>query len=353
MKRPTQAKPVSAGPKGSADLTRIMKQYGCGPVRFTGTPGALYERHLLFDNVRKLTAVGARERFEAAARSVRDVLSQRWLRTEETYQRQNCKRVYYLSMEFLIGRSLANNITNLLLDPAVNDVVKRSKIDWYELLEQEPDAGLGNGGLGRLAACFLDSMATMQIPAMGYGLRYEYGIFRQTLQGRLATGTARQLAPSIGPVGSRASGRDGRSEAELLVRGPRRTLRPVIGRPSSLIGIPFDRPVVGYGGKTINTLRLWSAAAHECFDFQEFSHGDFVAALAETLAAESLTRVLYPDDSTSIGQASASCRSTFSSPARSPISCDASALATPIGAGSRNRSPFSSTIRTLRWRFPS
>ena len=192
MKTHTQKKPVSARPKGSVDLTKFIEQYGCGPVRFMGTPDALYERHLLFDNVRGLTAVGARERFEAAARSVRDVLSQRWLLTEETYQRQNCKRIYYLSMEFLMGRSLANNITNLLLDPVVNDLVQRKKVDWYELLEQEPDAGLGNGGLGRLAACFLDSMATMQIPAMGYGLRYEYGIFKQTIQ----DGWQRELADS-------------------------------------------------------------------------------------------------------------------------------------------------------------
>src|SRR5512139_1876051 len=140
MKTPTQEKPAAAGPKGSAYLTRLMKQYGCGPVRFTGTPDALYERHLLFDNVKELTAVGARERFEAAARSVRDVLSQRWLHTEKAYQRQNCRRVYYLSMEFLMGRSLANNMTNLLLDPLVNEVVKRENLDWYELLEQEPDA---------------------------------------------------------------------------------------------------------------------------------------------------------------------------------------------------------------------
>ncbi|HXY08587.1 MAG TPA: glycogen phosphorylase, partial [Terriglobales bacterium] len=109
MKKPTQEKPASARPKGAVDFTRLKEQYGCGPVRLTGTPDALYERHLLFDNVRELTAVSARERFEATARSVRDVLSQRWLLTEETYQRQNCKRVYYLSMEFLIGRSLANN----------------------------------------------------------------------------------------------------------------------------------------------------------------------------------------------------------------------------------------------------
>jgi len=102
--------------------------------------------------------------------------------TEKTYERENPKRVYYLSMEFLIGRSLANNVTNLLLDDLTKEAVKQKNLDWFELLEQEPDAGLGNGGLGRLAACFLDSMATMQIPAMGYGLRYEYGIFKQSIQ---------------------------------------------------------------------------------------------------------------------------------------------------------------------------
>ena len=113
---------------------------------------------------------------------MRDVLSQRWVHTEKTYERENPKRVYYLSMEFLIGRSLANNVTNLLLDDITKEGRQEKKLDWFELLEQEPDAGLGNGGLGRLAACFLDSMATMQIPAMGYGLRYEYGIFKQSIQ---------------------------------------------------------------------------------------------------------------------------------------------------------------------------
>ena len=113
---------------------------------------------------------------------MRDVLSQRWVRTEQTYERENPKRIYYLSMEFLIGRSLANNVMNLLLDPIARQVVAEKRLDWLGLLEQEPDAGLGNGGLGRLAACFLDSMATMQLPAMGYGLRYEYGMFRQTIE---------------------------------------------------------------------------------------------------------------------------------------------------------------------------
>src|SRR5512135_565101 len=262
MKRPTQTKPASARPKGPVDQTKLIKQYGCGPVQFTGTPDALYERHLLFDNVRELTADGARERFEAAARSMRDVLSQRWLLTEETYQRRNCKRVYYLSMEFLMGRSLANNMTNLLLDPLVNEVVKRENLDWYELLEQEPDAGLGNGGLGRLAACFLDSMATMQIPAMGYGLRYEYGIFRQSIkdgwQQELPDNWLRRSDPW--EIARPHETVEMKLNCSFEIRGG--SLRAVIGQPSSLIGIPFDRPVVGYGGKTINTLRLWAAAAH-------------------------------------------------------------------------------------------
>ena len=164
------------------DTEKLLAQYGCGPIQFTGTPDALYERHVLFDNVVDPAAVGPREGYEAVARSVRDVLSQRWVRTEKTYERENPKRVYYLSMEFLVGRSLSNNIMNLLLDGVVQRTVAERGLDWPGMLEQEPDAGLGNGGLGRLAACFVDSMATMHLPGMGYGLRYEYGIFKQTIQ---------------------------------------------------------------------------------------------------------------------------------------------------------------------------
>src|SRR5215471_5209085 len=147
-----------------------------------GTDSALYERHLLFDNVIAQSGADSRDRFEAFARSCRDILSQRWTETQETYDRENPKRIYYLSMEFLIGRSLSNNITNLLLIAEAEEAIRQNNLDWIELLEQEPDAALGNGGLGRLAACFLESMATMQLPAMGYGLRYEYGIFKQTIE---------------------------------------------------------------------------------------------------------------------------------------------------------------------------
>jgi glycogen phosphorylase len=283
-------------------LARLREQYACGPVDFTGTDNALYERHLLFDSIVKPAAAGPRERFEAFARSVRDVLSQRWVLTEDTYERENPKRVYYLSMEFLIGRSLANNVTNLLLDPLAAQAVKQKNLDWLGLLEQEPDAGLGNGGLGRLAACFLDSMATMQLPAMGYGLRYEYGIFRQTIQ----DGWQREQPdnwlrrPDPWEVARPQDKVEVKLGCSFQLHGG--TLHAILGKASTLIGIPFDRPVVGYGGKTVNTLRLWAAAAPDYFDFQEFSRGDFVGAVAETLTAESLTRVLYPDDSTSLGQ---------------------------------------------------
>lgn len=271
-------------------------------LRELSSDNGLYERHLAFDNVVKLSNADSRERFEAFARSVRDILAQRWVQTEETYQRENAKRIYYLSMEFLIGRSLANNVLNLHLDPVVMQAIQQKKLDWSDLLAQEPDAGLGNGGLGRLAACFLDSMATMQLPAMGYGLRYEYGIFRQTI----ADGWQQEQPDNWlrRPDPWEVVRPDEKVEIKLgcsfEMRGG--ALRIVLGNTSSLIGIPFDRPVVGYGGNTVNTLRLWAAATPDYFDFQRFSGGDFVGALAEQLAAESITRVLYPDDHTMQGQ---------------------------------------------------
>ena len=297
--RQETAPPTTAGQDESA---KLREKYGCGPVQLSGTEHALYERHLFFDHVIKPTAVGPRERFEAFALSVRDILSQRWVRTEDAYHRENPKRVYYLSMEFLIGRSLANNVTNLLLGARAEQAVKQENLDWLAMLEQEPDAGLGNGGLGRLAACFLDSMATMQLPAMGYGLRYEYGMFRQTIkdgwQHEQPDNWLRR--PDPWEVARPYEKVEVKLNCSFEVRGG--TLRAIVGKLSRLIGMPYDRPVVGYGGNTINTLRLWSAAAPDYFDFQVFSHGEFVGAVAETLEAEALTRVLYPDDSTFMGQ---------------------------------------------------
>ncbi|HEU4506567.1 MAG TPA: glycogen/starch/alpha-glucan phosphorylase [Nitrospira sp.] len=280
----------------------LLQQYGVGPIQFSGTNDALYERHLTFDNVVDVKKASLREQFEAAAHAVRDVLSQRWLLTENTYAEKNPKRVYYLSMEFLLGRSTANNISNALLRPLAIEVTKKKDLDPLALLEVETDAGLGNGGLGRLAACFIDSMATMEIPGMGYGLRYEYGIFKQMIQDGWQCEQPDNWLRRPDPW--EVARLDDAVEVKLNCSFELRSgmLHPIVGRPSILLGIPFDRPVVGYGGKTINTLRLWAASTPDYFDFQQFSRGDFVGALAETLTAESLTRVLYPDDSTSMGQ---------------------------------------------------
>jgi len=289
-------------PALSEEAKRLSSRYGCGPVQFSGTDEALYERHLLFDSGVDLADATARDRFEALARSVRDVLSQRWLLTEKTYKQENPKRLYYLSMEFLIGRSLANNVTNLLLAPLTDQFTQDKKLNLLEILEQEPDAGLGNGGLGRLAACFIESAATLQLPAMGYGLRYEYGIFKQYIQNGWQQETPDNWLRSPDPWEIARPNEKVEVSVGCSFELSGGTLRPVPGRPTTLIGIPFDRPVIGYGGSTINTLRLWAAAAPDYFKFEEFSHGDFVEAFTQTLGAETLTRVLYPDDSRVMGQ---------------------------------------------------
>jgi starch phosphorylase len=263
-----------------------------------------YDRHLMFDHVVSKEDASQRERFEAVARSLRDLLTERWLLTQQTQDRENPKRVYYISMEFLIGRTLINNIINLGVEQLVrNDLQSDPQQNWTEMLESEPDAGLGNGGLGRLAACFIDSLATLQIPAMGYGLRYEYGIFRQTIDNGFQVEQPDHWLGQPDP---------------WEVARPRETVQVSLGcsfqlhngvfravpqHATRLLGVPYDRPVVGYGGHTINTLRLWGAASPDFFDFGEFSSGDFVGAIVDRVLAETVTRVLYPDDSTQAGQA--------------------------------------------------
>ena len=295
-------KSVEMAAGNSSDADRLLRRYGVNATRFAGAPDALYERHLMFDNVVELESSDARERYEAAARAVRDVLAERWLRTDETYARENPKRVYYVSIEFLIGRSLGNNVMNLMLDPVVERTFDEHGRQWLEILHEEPDAGLGNGGLGRLAACFLDSMATLQLPAMGYGLRYEHGIFRQKIRNGWQEERPDNWLrhPDPWEVVRPNESVEVTFGCSFELRAG--TLRMIPNKPSTLIGVPYDRPVIGYGGKTVNTLRLWSATAAHAFDFQRFSGGDFVASIAEALNAELLTRVLYPDDHTPQGR---------------------------------------------------
>jgi starch phosphorylase len=295
------ATPRADGPEGDGP-DELLACYGCGPVPFTGTDDALYERRLIFDHVVDPAEAGPRDRFEAVAAAIRDVLAQRWVRTQQHYDRANPKQVYYLSMEFLIGRSLANNVMNLMLSPLVDDAARRRGLDLAGLIEQEPDAGLGNGGLGRLAACFVESMATMALPAIGYGLRYDFGIFRQEIRDGCQVEqpdhwlarpdpweVARPEEAAAVPLGCRFEARGG----EIAVRR---------GQASHLLGVPYDRPVVGFGGRTINTLRLWKAETPDVFDFGEFSGGDYFGAVSDRVLAETVSRVLYPDDSTPRGR---------------------------------------------------
>ncbi len=282
--------------------TDVLKQYECGSFRFHESD--YYDRHLVFDHIVAADSANQRERFEAVARSLRDLLTQRWLLTQQTQDRENPKRVYYLSMEFLLGRSMTNNIVNLGVEPFVREDLRSDPHqDWDEVLETEPDAGLGNGGLGRLAACFIDSLATLQIPAMGYGLRYEYGIFRQEVQDGRQVEQPDHWLLRPDPWEIVRPGETVHVPLNCSFELHAGRLRAVPNRPTHLLGVPYDRPVIGYGGKTINSLRLWGAASPEYFDFAEFSSGDFVGALVDRMAAETVTRVLYPDDSTVAGQA--------------------------------------------------
>lgn len=301
MSKRHPATPEANPTETNADLERL-RALGCEQLPVAGTPGSLYERHLVFDKAIAPEKATTRERFEAFARAVRDVLNGRWVATRETYERDNPKHVYYLSMEFLIGRSLANNVTNLLVEDIAGRAALEEGLDWLALIEEEPDAGLGNGGLGRLAACFLDSMATLQLPAMGYGLRYEYGMFKQVLREGWQEEHPDnwQRRPDPWEIARHDEAVHVRFGCHIAMRDGRLELERDHGY--TLMGVPYDRPVVGYGGQTVNTLRLWSAVAPDVLDFRRFSSGDLAGATADQLAAESLTRVLYPDDSTEVGR---------------------------------------------------
>ncbi len=238
--------------------------------------------------------------------------------------------------------------------PSPQQAVKQKNLDWLGLLEQEPDAGLGNGGLGRLAACFLDSMATMQLPAMGYGLRYEYGIFRQTIQdGWQQEQPDNWLRrPDPWEVARPNEKVEVKLNCSFEMRGG--TLRAILGKPSTLIGIPFDRPVVGYGGKTINTLRLWAAAAPDYFDFQAIQPRRFRRragrdAHGRIAHAGAVSRRFHEHGAGPALRAGIFPRRLLAGRPRAPLP----RAATPTGTRCPRRSPSSSTTRTRRWPSPS
>ncbi len=244
------------------------------------------------------------DRFMALAYTVRDRIIHQWTHTQQTHHAKDVKRIYYLSLEFLMGRAMTSNVINLGLEDEIRRTLNDLGYTYEEIIEQEVDAGIGNGGLGRLAACFLDSMATMELPSYGYGLRYNYGIFRQTIENGyqieqpdnwLRNGNPweierRDITVSVHFGGhTEAITEHGRTHYKWL-------------DTDQVIGIAYDMPIVGYGNKTVNTLRLWSARAAEDFNFHDFNEGDYVEAVKAKVMAENLTQVLYPNDNLYLGK---------------------------------------------------
>src|SRR3989440_4591803 len=264
-----------------------------------------FTNHLLYSLAKDQYTATTRDRFMALALTARDRLIERWISTQQRYYKKDAKRVYYLSAEFLMGRALANNLINLGLYDVARDAMKMINLDLADLLEQETDAGLGNGGLGRLAACFLDSMATLSLPAYGYGIRYEFGIFEQELRNGyqvekpeewLRFGNAWEIPRPEYMVPVHFGGR---TEHDTDDNGATR-VRWVDTR--TVMGMPYDTPIAGYRNDTVNTLRLWRARASQELDLDEFHAGDYLAAVEDKNLSENISKVLYPNDFTVMGK---------------------------------------------------
>ena len=239
------------------------------------------------------------------ALTVRDRLVEQWIKTQQIYHQKDVKRVYYLSAEYLMGRALVNNLINLDIYGQTLEAMDKIDLDLEKIIDQEPDAGLGNGGLGRLAACFLDSMATLMIPAIGYGIRYEFGIFEQEIRNMgqhecpdewLKYGNPWEIA---------------RPEYSFIVKfygkvdeewGPDGTTIRQWTNTKDIVGVAYDTPIAGYGNITVNTLRLWSAHATREFNLDFFQNGDYLKAVEQKNLSENISKVLYPNDSTFEGR---------------------------------------------------
>lgn len=243
--------------------------------------------------------------YEALALTIRDRLMERWKKTYDAYRQADCKRAFYLSMEFLMGRALSNAMLNLGLDDETAQSMYDLGLDIEELFESEPDAGLGNGGLGRLAACFIDSCATLQLPVTGYGLRYEYGMFTQTIVNGeqvekpdhwLRNGNAWEIER---PEYTQRIKFGGYTEMRIAEDGSKKT---VWVNTNDVLAVPYDTPVPGYKNNTVNTLRLWKAAATEEFNLQNFNAGDYPESVRAKNTAEHITMVLYPNDASENGK---------------------------------------------------
>jgi len=261
--------------------------------------------HLRFTQGEAWDTASPHDHFVALARSVRDLIVDRMVATQRAYHERDVKRVYYLSLEYMLGRQLRNNLVCLGLYEAARAGLARLGIDLEHLCELEPDAGLGNGGLGRLAACYLDSATTLELPFYGYGIRYEFGIFDQDIVDGwqverpdywLRFGSPWEIPR---PEFTTAVRLYGRVEHRTDERG---RFRAAWTGCRTVLGLPYDIPIVAYGVNTVNILRLWSARAPETFDLAAFNRGGYVEAVRENALSETISKVLYPSDQTEAGR---------------------------------------------------
>ncbi len=290
------------------DQTKGKRHNGREHTR-TGT-GVDTLRRALLDNLfyiqgRFPDVASPNEYYQALAYTVRDRMLHRWIGTAQTYKREQNRTVCYFSAEYLPGPHLANNLINLGIMDNTREAVKALGLDFDALLEQEEEPGLGNGGLGRLAACFMDSMATMAIPAIGYGIRYEFGIFDQIIR----DGWQVEISDSWLRSGNPWEIRHPKVCFDVKIGGHTEQFNDEHGRlqsrwvPSELIrGVAHDTPVLGFGIANANLLRLWSAEATESFDFEAFNKGDYYRAVERKIRSETVSKVLYPNDEPETGK---------------------------------------------------
>lgn len=261
--------------------------------------------HLHYTLAKDQYTATRRDHFMAVAYTVRDLMVKRWIESQRTYYDQDAKRIYYLSLEFLMGQTLKNSLINLGILESCSEAIDELGYDLEELQATEWDAGLGNGGLGRLAACFLDSMATLSLPAYGYGIRYEYGIFYQKIEHGYQVETPdnwlRYGNPwEIGrPEYLYPVSYGGRVQQSLDKNG---NMRCDWVDCEEVIAMAFDSPIPGYANKAVNTLRLWTAKSSRGFDLNYFNHGDYIRAVEDSNRTENISRVLYPNDNIFVGR---------------------------------------------------
>ncbi|MGH7779002.1 MAG: glycogen/starch/alpha-glucan phosphorylase [Candidatus Binataceae bacterium] len=265
----------------------------------------LIAHHIQFTIAKRRVDLTSHDWYRATALVVRDILTEKMLATDLRFEQSKAKKLYYLSLEFLIGRSLENNLINLGIIDTCRGFLAANGVDLQVLLDEEPDAALGNGGLGRLAACFLDSLATLDLPGYAYGINYEFGLFRQEIHD--------------GYQVERPDAWQRETSPWLLAR-PEELLRiPVYGRVEQridstgeyapawvdqrvIVGVPSDLPIAGFGGRTVNFVRLYSAHASDEFDMQIFNAGDYLKAVEQKMLSETISKVLYPSDAMAAGR---------------------------------------------------